>query len=191
MPNNSIPLVVGFGGSGRAGSSTERALELALRGAEAAGARTRIFGGEFLYRLPLYNAERPGRTEEEQELLSAIREADGLIIGTPAYHGSLSGAVKNAIDLIEDTARDERAYLDGRAVGLIVTSYGWQATGATLSALRSIVHALRGWPTPLGAGLNASGGLFNEDGTVKESAVADCLSTIGRQVVRFASRSGA
>ncbi len=47
-----------------------------------------------------------------------------------------------------------------RSVGLIATAYGWQATGSTLATLRSIVHALRGWPTPLGAAINSSGGIF-------------------------------
>jgi FMN reductase len=180
------PFIVGIGGTNRPGSTTERAVTIALEGAEAAGAKTQLFGGEFLSNLPLYNPDRTTRTEEEQALLAAVRSCDGIIIGTPAYHGGISGVVKNAIDLIEDTAKDERVYLDGRAVGLIVTAYGWQATGITLASMRSIVHALRGWPTPLGAALNATGGLFEADGKVKDPGVANTLATIGKQVVQFA-----
>lgn len=36
----------------------------------------------------------------------------------------------------------------------MVTAAGWQGAVSTLTALRSIVHALRGWPTPLGIALN-------------------------------------
>jgi FMN reductase len=180
------PYIIGIGGTARHGSSTERAVTIALEAAEQAGARTKLFGGAFLSSLPLYQMEKDTRTAEEQELITAVRAADGLIIGTPAYHGGISGVIKNAIDVIEDTAKDDRVYLDGRAVGLIVTAYGWQATGITLTSMRSIVHALRGWPTPLGAALNATGGLFDAEGKVKEPGVANTLATIGQQVVQFA-----
>lgn len=181
------PYIIGIGGTAREGSTTEKAVKIALDAAEQAGARTKLFGGAFLARLPLFNNEHPTRTDEEKELIEAVRAADGLIIGSPAYHGGVSGVVKNAIDVIEDTARDDRVYLDGRAVGLIVTAYGWQATGMTLSSMRSIVHALRGWPTPMGAALNATGGLFDADGKPKEPGVASTLAIIGQQVVQFAN----
>jgi len=110
-----------------------------------------------------------------------------VIIASPGYHGTISGLVKNAIDYIEETSRDERVYLDGVSVGLIATAYGWQATGSTLAALRSIVQALRGWPTPLGAGINSSGGLF-KDGVCQDDAVAGQLAIVGKQVVEFAKQ---
>jgi FMN reductase len=181
------PLILGLGGAARgSGSSSETALRFALKSAEALGVRTRLLGGAFLARLPLYSPEAQVRTPEEAELVEAVREADGLIVATPGYHGGMSGLVKNAIDLIEDTRGDERVYLDGRAVGLIVTANGWQATGATLVSLRSVVHALRGWPTPLGVALNATVSLFDEDGTPKEAAAAGSLALMAGQVVQFA-----
>jgi FMN reductase len=108
-----------------------------------------------------------------------------VIVASPAYHGSISGMVKNALDYLEDTAKDKRVYLDGVPVGLIVTAYGWQATGSTLATLRSIVHALRGWPTPLGAAINTSGRIFN-DGQCNDEGAAAQLDLIGRQVYEFA-----
>ncbi len=78
------------------------------------------------------------------------------MIASPGYHGGVSGLVKNAIDWVEELRADERPYFDGRPVGLIVVADGWQATITTLSSLRSIVHALRGWPTPLGVAINAA-----------------------------------
>ena len=70
------PLVIGIGGTTRAASSTERALGFALRGAEAAGANTRLFGGTFLHSLPHYAPENPQRTAEQLELIEAVRHAD-------------------------------------------------------------------------------------------------------------------
>ena len=71
-------------------------------------------------------------------------------------------------------------------VGLIATAYGWQATGSTIAALRSIVHALRGWPTPFAAAINTQLTNFDDEGGCTDPAVLEQLVLIGRQVARFA-----
>lgn len=149
--------VVGLGGTTRPGSSSERALRSALEACAARGAQTQAFAAEDLT-FPIY---APGVTvadERVERYLDAIRRADGIIICSPGYHGGVSGLVKNAIDWVEELRTDARPYFDGRAVGLIVVADGWQATATTLTSLRSIVHALRGWPTPLGMTVNAADG---------------------------------
>ena len=182
------PLIVGIGGSTRPGSATERALCLALKSAQEAGAQTSIFGGAFLARLPIYAPEKTDRSNEQREFIDAVRRSDGIIVATPGYHGGVSGLVKNALDLLEDLRDSERCYLEGRAVGCIVTASGWQTCGTALTALRSIVHALRGWPTPLGATLNSSEGIFDSAGGCIDQKVATQLALVGRQVVDFAQR---
>jgi len=165
-----LPLVVGIGGTTKAGSSTEVALDIALSD------------------LPHYLKDGVVHDSKEvRAFVSSIREAKGLIIASPGYHGTISGLVKNAIDYIEETSKDERVYLDGVGVGLIATAYGWQATGSTLAAMRSIVHALRGWPTPLGAGINSSGGIF-KNGKCIDAGAAKQLEILGQQVVEFAKQ---
>lgn len=181
------PLVVGIGGTTAPGSSTERALRVALRAAAEHGVETQLFGGEALAALPLYTSGRPLRPEEES-LVSAVRQASGLLIASPAYHGSVSGLVKNAIDLLEETAKDDRVYLTDVPVGLIVTAYGWQATGGTIVTLRSIVHALRGWPTPFAAGINSAQCKFDPEGGCSDPAVTGQLEMVGRQVAAAALR---
>lgn len=180
------PLIVGIGGTVRTPSSSERVLGLALAAAEAAGARTKLFGGEVLSRLPIYNPADPGEPPERAALIEAVREADGLIVATPGYHGSLSGLVKNALDSLEPLREDARPYLDGRAVGCIVVADGWQACGSALQALRAIVHALRGWPTPLGVTVNSALRPFDEAGALKEARDAWQVEMVARQVVDFA-----
>lgn len=184
--NPARPLIVGIGGTVRAGSSTERALTVALRAAEAAGAETKLFGGEFLAKLPIFDP-RPGKlTPEQAELADAVRAADGVILATPGYHGSLSGVIKNALDTLELTRDDATPYFQGRPVGVIITADGWQAAGTTLMALRAIIHALRGWPTPFGAALNAQTSLFDEAGECREAKDAWQLATVAEQVMEFA-----
>ena len=185
--NGDTPLVVGIGGAIGSISSTERALAIAMEEARAQGFRTITFGGADMARLPLYDPKATTRTPEEQAFVAAVREASALIIASPGYHGSISGVVKNALDLLEETARDaQRPYLADVPVGLIATAYGWQATGSTIAALRSIVHALRGWPTPFAAAINSQATRFDEDGGASDPAVIEQLRMVGRQVARFA-----
>jgi FMN reductase len=181
------PLVVGIGGTIGGVSSTERALRIALDAAEREGFRTRMFGGADMARLPLYDPRALSRTADEQAFVDTVRQASAVIIASPGYHGSISGVVKNALDLLEETARDERAYLADMPVGLIATAYGWQATGSTIAALRSIVHALRGWPTPFAAAINTQATKFDEEGGASDPAVLEQLRLVGRQVARFTS----
>jgi FMN reductase len=190
MPEHSNPLIVGIGGTTLPGSSTERALVIALRGAEAAGCRTLLLGGAVLASLPLYTPHQHERTAPEQEFVAAVRECSGLILASPGYHGSVSGLVKNAIDLIEETARDARPYLTDVPVGILATAYGWQATGTTIVALRSIVHALRGWPTPFAAAVNTVATKFDAEGGCSDPAVEAQLRRVGAQVARGARLLG-
>ncbi len=179
------PLIVGIGGTIGTISSTERALRIALDAVEREGYATRLFGGEDMARLPLYNPRAAERTDHEREFVEAVRAASGIIISSPGYHGSISGVVKNALDLLEETAQDDRPYFADMPVGLIATAYGWQATGSTIAALRSIVHALRGWPTPFAAAINTQITKFDDQGGATDPAVVEQLCLIGRQVARF------
>jgi FMN reductase len=180
------PLILGIGGTARPNSSSERSVRVALAAAEKMGARTVLIDGPHLARLPLYAPDRAERTDDESALVEAARSCHGIIVATPGYHGSLSGPIKNALDLLEDTSRDERTYLDGCAFGAIVTAFGWMACGTTMVTLRSIAHALRAWPTPYGAALNASTPLFESDGSCIDAKVEGQLAIVAQQVVDFA-----
>lgn len=180
------PLIVGIGGTVRTGSSTEKALTVALRAVEAGGGETRLLGGEFLASLPIYNPQPGGPTDEQRVLTEAVRVADGVIVASPGYHGSISGVIKNALDTLEGLRDDARPYFTDRAVGCIITADGWQAAGTTLTTLRSIIHALRGWPTPFGAALNANSGSFDAEGACVDPKDAWQLATVGEQVLEFA-----
>ena len=177
--------VVGIGGSIRAGSQSERALSVVLHSARLAGADTIAITGTDLV-LPFYDPAVLDRSAAALRLVETLRDADGVVLVSPGYHGTVSGLVKNALDYVEDLRADARPYLDGRAIGCVAMALGWQAAVTTLTALRSIVHALRGWPTPLGAALNAAEVSFDAHGGASDPAVERTLRTIGEQVVQFA-----
>lgn len=177
--------IVAIGGTVAPGSTTEQTLLVAAGRAMALGADVSVFGGDYLAQLPHYRSARHAQSDGA-ELVEAVRQADGILIAAPGYHGTISGLVKNALDYLEDLAKDARPYLDGRPVGLIATAYGDQATMSTMQTLRSIVHALRGWPTPMGATVRTYPGLFSPDGECLEDRARMQLELVGEQVVRGA-----
>jgi FMN reductase len=71
-------------------------------------------------------------------------------------------------------------------VGLIATAYGYQATMSTMMTLRAITHALRGWPTPLGATVRTFPGLFDAAGLCTDERTAAQLAMVGAQVAHGA-----
>jgi FMN reductase len=128
----------------------------------------------------MFTPNATARCDAALRLVEEIRLADGVIIGSPGYHGGVSGLVKNALDYVEDLRDDSSPYLEGRAVGLVATGAGWQGAVGTLWALRAIVHSLRGWPTPMGVAINTA-----ESGVSKK--LREQLETLAQQVVHFAS----
>lgn len=179
------PLIVGVGGTLRPGSTSERAMLAALGRAGALGCETLAFGAGAMPCEP-YDPTRADRSPQAAALIDALRRSDGVIIATPAYHGSVSGLVKNAIDFVEDMREDARVYFEGRAVGCIVCAEGPQAMGATMATLRAIAHSLRGWPTPYGATINSRTKPFGSEGVDPDAAVIRACEMVAEEVVEFA-----
>jgi FMN reductase len=187
VTNATPPLrIVALGGSSKPMAASERALRIAAQAAADAGAEVTFLTGRSLL-VPLYDTETSDRTPGTLAIIDALRRADGVLIASPGYHGSFSGMVKNALDYAEDLRHDDRPYLEDRAVGLIAVAHGWQTAVGTLNQLREVVHALRGWPAPLGVAVNDSAGLIGDDADSTDPAVVRQLMTMGRQVVTFAT----
>ena len=182
------PFIVGLGGTTRPGSTSERALQVALELAASSGCETRLFGAVAMP-TETYDPARAERSREATEMVDALRRADGVLIATPSYHGGISGLVKNALDFTEDLREDVRPYLDGRAVGCLVIADGPQALGSTLSALRAVVHALRGWPTPFAATLSGRDRPFGDGERPADPAAIEACQRVAKQVVWFARRA--
>ncbi|MEJ8571983.1 NAD(P)H-dependent oxidoreductase [Microbaculum marinum] len=178
------PYIVGIGGTPRLGSTAEMALRHCLKAAEALGADTELISGPAL-ELAIFDPGNPHRPPAARRLVQAIRRADGVMLSSPAYHGTLSGFIKNALDYVEDLRDGPAPYLEGRAVGCIVCADGTQAIGTALVTLRSIIHSLRGWPTPFAATVNAAAKPFAGGGPLDEQLAAQ-LAKVAGQVMEFA-----
>ena len=181
-PQSATPLIVGIGGSTRPRSSGELALRFCLKRAEQTGARTELLSAQDL-QLPMYEPAPTTTDPRAARLVDLVRRADAVIIASPAYHAGISGLVKNALDHLEELRDASPPYLDGKAIGCITTSQGQQGGALTLSSMRSVIHALRGWPTPLGVVIDTSAEPFGPDGEPAQAATRGQLSIMTDQVL--------
>jgi FMN reductase len=183
--------VVGIGGTLREGSTGLSALKEALRAAEEAGATTELLDLRELD-LPMYE---PGKLLEKygenvQKLVEAMRGADALLWSTAAYHGTLAGVTKNALDFAQYLARDGRPYLEDRVVGLIATAGGGMAAVNAINAMVNVIHALRGVAAPLSVPVTQSWKAFDEEGNIRDEGAVGQLESLGRLVVEMAAKLG-
>jgi len=184
----SIPHVVGLGGSLSDNSSSLRAVRFALDAAEQAGATVDLLDVRDLA-LPFYGREvpvNPGVTR----LVEATAAADALIWSSPLYHGTVSGAFKNALDWLQLLADRERPFLSAKPVGLIATAAGVQGLQA-INTMEFVVRALRGWTVPFVVPLARAWDVFDDDGVPRDPAVGAQLHMLGREVATAARRFAA
>lgn len=139
-------LVVGLGGSLEHHSTSLAALDVALDVVRSEGvAIERLALSEL--DIPLYRTGLEPTTDVLR-LVDAVARADALIWSAPLYHGSISGAFKNAPDWLQLLAERQPPYLSGKPVGLIAAAGGVQALQA-VNSMEFVVRALRGWTIPL------------------------------------------
>ncbi len=173
--------VVGISGSLRSGSYTRAAVRVALAGAEETGAKTQLID------LREYNLVFCDGKEDESaypedvfRLRREVQEASGLILATPEYHGSFSGVLKNALDLMGFNE------IEGKMIGLVGVSGGQLGAVNALSGLRTVGRALHAWVIPEQASVPEAWKVFDQPGKVKDKALENRLKEVGRHVARFA-----
>ena len=181
--------IVGLGGSVASRSKSRAALDTALAGAEAAGAATQMLDIHVL-ELPIYNPEVHEPTTTAAELIEACYSADGLLWSSPLYQGTISGALKNALDWLHLLGGREPPYLHDKVIGLISTAGGTQGLQA-INTMEFSVRALRGWAVPYVVPVASASRVFDDDGQIQDEAVELQLRTLGGEVVRVAERFAA
>ena len=180
--NNQSIYVVAICGSLRAGSSTHAALQIALSGAKDAGAEVELL------QLNEYDLVFQGSVATEADypagvfkLREKVKRADGILLGSPEYHGSFSGVLKSALDLM---GFDE---FENKVVGLIGVSGGRMGAANALSMLRTVGTALHAWVVPKDASIPNSSQAFDAEGNLHDPELAARVKAVGQQVTEFAA----
>lgn len=134
--------IVGIVGSLRPDSYSALALKQAVERVEKLGAAVEILDLREM-NLPFCDGGNEYPEYPDVEILRAkVKTANGLILATPEYHGSLSGVLKNALDLMSFE------HLSDKVTGLI-SVLGGQSNSNALNDLRLILRWVHGVPIPL------------------------------------------
>lgn len=168
--------IVGIAGSLRPNSYTHQALNLAAQWVEATGASVEILDLRTM-KLPFCDGgdEYPGYPDVER-LQDAVKAADGLILATPEYHGSVSGVLKNALDLMSFE------HLSDKVAGLI-SVLGGQSNSNALNDLRLIVRWVHGWVIPEQIAVGQAWKAFDPDGKLIDQKLSERFDQFSQSLV--------
>jgi chromate reductase len=179
------PRILGISGSLRRGSHNTNLLR-AAGDLLPPGVELEIFDG--LRDLPPYDADRDMKPVDPAvaRLRHAIASADGVLIATPEYNGSIPGGLKNALDWASRPFPD--SVLRGKPVAVIGASSGlfgavW-AQAETRKVLGVIGADVVEHELPVGQAEAA----FSEDGQLLEAEQRELLAEL---VHALADRAGA
>lgn len=140
------PKILAFAGSLREHSFSKRVVKVAKKGAENAGAEvTYIDLRDFP--MPLYDAddhEKNGFCEAALEFQTLLNDHDGFLIASPEYNGSLSGALKNAIDWASRKSEKfaQGSVFKGKVAAIMTESPGAFGGIRCLNHLRGVLSIL-------------------------------------------------
>ncbi|MGW6874849.1 NADPH-dependent FMN reductase [Streptomyces xanthophaeus] len=178
---NRQPMVLGLGGSTRKGSWAELLLRKALLTARDAGMKPQMYslGSKDL---PVFrDSHLTDPPPEVAELLAKVRQADAVVFSSPVYHGTIAGALKNAVDHLQALGQDEQPWLTGKVAGLMAVG-GTPIGGANaISAMDHFCRALRVTTVP--TAVIAGQGFLAQDGSFSDE-------TVGARVARMVEELG-
>ncbi|MBD2568398.1 NADPH-dependent FMN reductase [Anabaena lutea] len=168
--------IVGIGGSLRPGSYTQLGLQVAAQRVAALGAEVEILDLQQM-QLPFCNGgkEYP-EYPDVQRLRDTVANADGLILATPEYHGSVSGVIKNALDLM---TFDQ---LSGKVAGLI-SILGGQVNSNALNDLRVILRWVHGWVIPEQIAIGQAYSAFSPEGKLLDEKLSQRFDQFAQSLV--------
>jgi FMN reductase len=175
--------IVGLGGSLARQSSSLSALSVALEGAREYGAHVQLFDLHEL-NLPMFVPDADPAPAAARELCDAVYAAQGMLWSSPLYHGTVSGAFKNALDWFQLLGDRHPPYLTDKVVGLISTAGGTHGLQA-VNTMEFVVRALRGWAVPLVLPIPQAWQVF-KDGRVLDKRIEEQLRALGRELARAA-----
>ncbi|MFD2371919.1 NADPH-dependent FMN reductase [Brevibacillus sp. GCM10020057] len=172
--------IVGISGSMSKNSTTRQAVSIVLNAAKAAGADVELIHLAE-WQLPIYDDRDDRSTYPEivHRFVQKISEADGLVIGSPEYHGTITGALKNSIDFLE--AR----HLKDKQVAIVGVAGGSMGATNTVNTLQLIMRNLHAWPLPSSPSVPGASNAFTPEGTLKDERLQARFEQLGKQLVSF------
>jgi FMN reductase len=163
-------------GSSRPDGRLEQVVSLAARSARAAGGHVReLWLEELQLPIMIWGDEAQSQRPDVIAIRDHARWADGFVIGTPEYHGNMSGALKNWFDYLYNE-------LAGKLAGVVATTGG--GTGdMSITAVKTCFSWCHGFVLPFHA---AATPISFDDDVLVDAAIVERVKRLGHDVVRYA-----
>lgn len=168
--------VIGIAGSLRPNSRTHQALSIVLNQLREKKIEVELLDirdlnlpfctGDFSY--PDY--------PDVDRLRRSVDHSQGIIFASPEYHGTISGVLKNAIDLLD------QVQVEGKVVGLI-SILGGAHSSASLDTLRSICRQLHAWTIPEQLIISNSEEAFDAQGMLTDPGIPERMDRFLNQLI--------
>jgi len=190
---STTPRILAFGGSLRRDSFNQKLATIAAAGAREAGAEVTLVALRD-FPLPVFDEDleaASGKPEAAQKLKALFREHHGLLIASPEYNSSVTGALKNAIDWVSRGDSDDEPALSalrGKTAALCAASPG------NLGGLRGLVHlrAILGnigiTVLPDQIAISSATSAFREDGSLADDQQAARVRTLGASLAHHLAK---
>lgn len=124
--------------------------------------------------LPLYNPDTAYDAPAFPSLMKRVDDADVLLLGTPDYHGSMSGAMKSFLDHFW------REFA-GKLFATVVASH---EKGLTVTdQLRTVARQCYAWTMPYGVSFSENVDL--KDGKIASETLAKRIDMLARDVTVY------
>lgn len=152
--------IVIVAGSNRKNATSTQLCRYIAGQLEQRGAEVSLFD---LYEqpLPFYCPDHEITDENVKALLQLLKGADGIVLATSEYHGSLTGVLKNALDF---AGFDQ---FDGKIV-LSVSSAGGPVGVSSLQQMQTIVRNVHGINCPEWISVGGAQREFTPEGEPKD-----------------------
>ncbi|WP_166242756.1 NADPH-dependent FMN reductase [Paenibacillus turpanensis] len=109
--------------------------------------------------LPFYSPDQGEMTDDNlQRFKQLLGEAEGIVLATPEYHGSISGVLKNALDHVSSAEFSDKPVL-------AVSSAGGPVGVSSLNHIQTIVRNMHGINCPEWISVGGDQRSFDSDGT--------------------------
>ncbi len=178
--------VFAFAASLSTESINRQLLEVALGIVEAAGheadrAEFRAFD------MPLVDGDRAQRgdiPDGARALAARIQAADAWILACPEYNWTMPGTIKNAVDWL---SRMQPVPIDGKSVLLLSASPSLVGGFRGLMNLRTPLEGLGCWCYPKNFSLAQARQAYDDDGRLKDPALAAMLEAMVKDYLSAAA----
>jgi NAD(P)H-dependent FMN reductase len=180
----SAPKIIALAGSLRKESFNQKIINEAARFARQTGAEVEIIKLNEL-NIPIFNEdiEAQGTPADAQLLKEKLCVADGILLASPEYNGSITAALKNAIDWASRTEQDAIPAFTNKVVALFAASPGGLGGLRGLNHVRDILSGIGSLVLADQLSIPAVHTLLDDNGQINDPATAEKVSALAHQLV--------